>query len=263
MAKEALFTETVTIPTRGLLTPSIPDGLVTQRCISVADKKYLAGTKAVDGDALVHGLIKRCVVVPEQFDPLVLTPADMMFLLFKLRILSYGENYTFRTKCPECGKRIDVRVKLSELVVHHLPDDYKDHLTVTLPNKGDTVYTKFLTIGDLEGIKKEVRRLKKKFPNMEGDPEVTLRIARMIERVELKEPNAAGDTILEHPVDILQYVESLTDLDSIAIQSTVENIKVGIDPQVEYVCPECDEYIDVDLSFSGEFFRPKYDGKSR
>lgn len=262
MSKEALYTETVTLPTHGLLTPSIPDGLVTQRCISVADKKFLAGTKA-DGDAVVHGLIKRCVTVPETFDPTVLIPSDLMFLLFKLRILSYGDQYSFKTKCPECGKRIEVRVKLSDLVVHHLPDDYKDHLRVTLPNKGDTVFTKFLTVGDNEDIKKEVKRLKKRFPNMEGDPEVTLRVARMIERIELREPNDLGDTILDNPVDILQYVEGLTDLDSIAIQSTVENIKVGVDPEIEYECPECDEYIDVNLAFSGEFFRPKYDGKSR
>lgn len=259
MSKEALYTQTVTLPTQGLLNPEVPDGLVTQRIMMVADKKFLAGTNA-DGEKIVAQLIERCTTVPQGFDTSKLINQDLLFLLFKLRILSYGDDFSFKTKCPECGKRTTVKIKLSELTVHTLEEGYEGKLQVVLPHRGDKVFTKFLTVGEGDDIAKEVKRLRKKFADSESDPSVSLRVARMIERIELVEANKAGDTELTDPVDILKYVEELTDLDSIAIQSTVENIKVGVDPEVETKCSECGEYIDVYVSFSAEFFRPKYEG---
>ena len=44
--------------------------------------------------------------------------------------------------CPECGKKIDVSIDLSELPVETLEEGYEDKLIVKLPNRGDTVYTK-------------------------------------------------------------------------------------------------------------------------
>jgi T4 bacteriophage base plate protein len=262
MSNQALYTETVTLPSQGLLNPEIPEGSVTQRCMMVSDKKYIAGTKG-DGEKIVEGLVARCVTAPEKFDITNLIPADLMFLLLKLRILSYGEDYSFKTKCPECGKRTTVKIKLSDIEVHKLEDDYQKHLSVTLPNNGSTVYTRILTIKERDEVKKEVKRLKKKFPDMDGDPAYTLNAARIIERVELVEANKAGDKELTDPVDILQFVEQLTDYDMIAIQSTVENIKVGVNPLIETECEECDESIDINVAFDGEFFRPKYESKSK
>ena len=206
----------VTLPTMGLLNPEIPEGKVILRCMMASDKKFLAGTSA-DGDTIVRELLNRCVTSPEGFDSGKLIPQDLMFLLFKLRILSYGENYTFRTKCSECGKHITANIKLSDLIVHDLPADYEKSLSVVLPNAGDTIYTKFLTNDALDDVRNEARRMKRKFSSLEGDPEVTLRIAAMIEKIDLKEVNAAGDKELTNNVDILKYVEGLTDYDCIAM----------------------------------------------
>lgn len=249
-----LYTQTVKLPSKGLLNPEITDGLITQRCMMVTDEKYLAGTKA-EGDVIVRTLIERTATVPEKLDCNKLILADLMFLLFKMRILSYGDDYAFMTRCPACHEKIDVHMKLSELAVHELPDDYEDSLVVKLPHKGDTVYTRFLTIGDQEEIKRESKRLKKKFKDMEGSPDIVLRLAAMITKIELQKPNNAGDKVLTDPIDIRKYVEELTSRDSNAIKNTIGNVKVGVDPAIDYVCPECEEDIELDVSFSADFFR--------
>lgn len=257
---KSLYTETVKLPSNGLLNPELPNGEVTLRCITIADQKFLSGSN-LSGTEMVNELLRRCVDSPDTFDPNKLTNIDMFFLIVKLRVLSYGGKYSFITKCPECGRKTEVSLNLSDLTVDMLDEDYEDHMFVELPNRGDTVYTKLLTVGDEQDITKEAKRLSKKFKDS-GDPEVILRLARGITRIELLEANEAGDKILEDPIDIQKYVESLTDLDATAISSTMVQ-DYGIQPSIETICNECKEDIEVSLKFTPQFFRPKYDNSNR
>lgn len=251
------YTQEVILPSRGYLNPEIPEGKVVQRCMMVSDQKFIAGSR---GGHTTQNFVERTIVSPETFDYSNLTTADSLFLLFKLRILSYGENYKFITRCPECGKKIEVSIDLSKLGVNYLDEDYEKKLSVTLPRSGDTVYTKILRNRDLEEIEAEIERRKKKQGEEIGNSSsYTLRLASMIKRIELKTPTKDGDKVLTHPIDIQNYLDRLTDLDAIAIRSTVDNVKYGIVPTVEYVCPKCNEDIDVNIQFTPQFFRPRYD----
>ena len=137
---ESNFTQEITLPSLGLLNPEIPDGKLVQRCMMVADQKTLSGSNQSSGSA-IHQLIQRTITSPESFDVANLTLADTLYLLFNLRILSYGNEYKFRTRCPECGKKIEVVLDLSQLSVETLSEDYYESLVATLPHRGDRVYT--------------------------------------------------------------------------------------------------------------------------
>lgn len=190
-----------------------------------------------------------------------LTSADTFFLIVKLRILSYGGQYSFITKCPECGKKIEVSLNLSDLIVEELPEDFEDSMVIELPRTGDTVHTRLLTNEDDNEVDKEVKRYLKKFKDA-GDPEIILRLTKSITSIELQEPNSAGDYVLTNPIDIQKYVENLTDLDATAISSTLAQ-NYGIQATLDTVCKECREEIEVDLRFTPRFFRPKYDSSNR
>ena len=243
------FTQEITLPSQGLLNPEIPEGKLTQRCMMVADQKFLSGSNKTANNAL-HQLIQRTIISPEGFDVSNLTLPDTLYLLFKLRILSYGKDYRFLTRCPECGKKIEVRVDLSTLPVETLEEGYEEHLEVTLPHRGDTVYTKILTNKELEDIETEIKRRKRRNPDDESD--YILRIVYSINKIKL----AKDGSELTHPIDLEKYVSSLTDLDALTIISARDSISYGITPTIEYVCPECGEYIDVNVQFSSSFFRP-------
>lgn len=245
------FTQEIILPSRGLLNPEIPEGKIIQRCMMVGDQKYLSGTNQAPSKAL-HQIIQRTVTSPEGFDVSNLTLPDTLYLLFKLRILSYGKDYKFRTRCPECGKKIDVTIDLSELPVTTLEDDYAESLVVKLPHRGDTVYTKILTNRDTDDLAEEMKRRKRRNP--EDESEYILRIVQSIEKIVLTKEKKE----LTHPIDIEKYVNSMTDLDASAILAARDSAVFGINPVVEYVCPECKEYIDVGVQFSSEFFRPHF-----
>lgn len=255
------FTHEIQLPSMGYLNPEIPEGKIVQRCITVRDQKFVVGSRASSGNNS-RELLKRTIQSPESVDIDSLTVPDTLYLLFKLRSLSYGDKFSYRARCPECGDRIDVTIDLSDLQVTSLQEDYAKSLEIVLPNSGDTVYTRILRNRDIDEIREEVKRIAKKNGDEDGTGFV-LRLVKMIKRVKLKEANADGDKILEHPVDIQKYVEDLTDLDATAIASTTGNISFGISPTVEYFCPSCREYIDLNVEFDSNFFRPKYDATSR
>lgn len=255
MSNQSNFTQELILPSRGLFNPEIPEGKVIQRCMMVADQKFLSGSNQ-SANTAIHQLVQRTISSPEGFDVSKLTTPDTLYLLFKLRILSYGDEYKFKTKCPECGKRIEVKLNLSELPVEILDEDYEDKLVVTLPRRGDTVYTRVLFNEDLTEINREVKRRKKR--NEDDDSEYVLRIARSIEKIELKEMNKDGKKELTGSLDIERYISALTDLDAATILNARDSVSYGITPTTEYVCPECGEYIDVNLQFSSSFFRPSF-----
>ena len=250
------YTQEVYLPSKGYLNPEIPEGKLIQRCMMVADQKFLSSAN-LDPSSLTNELLRRTIESPENIDIGRLTTTDTLYLLFKLRVLSYGDNYKFRTRCPECGKKFETSINLAELLVDTLEPNYEDAMKQTLPVSGDTVYTRFLTNDDVRTVKEELERRKRRNP--EDDSEFTLRLASMIRRVDLKKANSDGDKVLEHPIDIQNYVEHLTDLDATAIRATTDNIAYGIQPTVEVKCPHCKEYVDININFGAGFFRPKYD----
>ena len=250
MNYESNFTQEIILPSKGLLNPEIPDGKVTQRCMMVSDQKYLAGSQS--SGSQIHELIQRTITAPEGFDVSNLSLPDTLYLLFKLRVLSYGSEYSFRVRCPECGRKIDVNVDLSTLMVETLEEGYQDDLSVVLPHRGDTVYTKILTNADVEEMNNEIKRRKRKNPNDESD--YILRIVYSISKIKI----AKDKSELTHPIDIERYVNSLTDLDASAIIATRDSVSFGVSPIIETRCPECRENVDITMNFSGDFFRPKF-----
>lgn len=255
------FTHEIQLPSMGYLNPEIPDGKIVQRCITVRDQKFVVGSRSSGGNN-TRQLLKRTIETPDNVDIDNLTVSDTLFLLFKLRSLSYGDKFSFKSRCPECGNRIEVTIDLSQLPVEPLSEDYAKSLEVVLPNSGDTVYTQILRNRDIDEVNAEVKRLAKKNGDDDGTAFI-LRLVKMVKKIKLKEANADGDKVLEHPVDIQKYIEDLTDLDATAIASTTSNIRFGVVPTIEHVCPSCREYIDLNLEFDANFFRPKYDPSSR
>ena len=252
MSDSTMLTQEVVLPSRGLLNPEIPEGKIVQRCMLVKDQKFLAGGAQKASDAL-NEIIRRTIVSPEGVDLQDLTITDTMFLLFKLRQLSYGDTYKFYTRCPECGKRIQLSVDLSQLEVTTLDEDYESKLTVVLPRRGDTVHVKILTNRDTAETDREIKRRRKRNPN--DDSAYVLRIVAAISKIDLKDEGRS----ITHPIDIEKYVESLTDYDAAAITHARDLTSFGLDTVVEEKCPECGEIIEVGLNFSGEFFRPSFE----
>lgn len=250
------FQQEVVLPSKGILNPEIPGGKIIQRCMMLSDQQFISGSK-INEDEILQILVKRCIVSPKDLDVGLLTPADTLFLLFKLRVLSYGSNYRISRRCPECNERVEMTLDLSDLKVETLDKGYEKNLTVTLPHSGDTVTTKILTNNDSKELNDEIKKSKAR-SNGEDTMSLYLDLASKIKEVKLKNPKEGQDKVLTNHVDILKYVQELTNRDALIIDSTLDNISYGIVPVLNSKCPNCGNDVDVPVRLDSEFFRPRH-----
>ena len=105
-----------------------PGAPITIRPMTFEDEKALVSAgKAQDPVNLV---LQRCttnIKIPD------LLSMDKLYLIMKLREISYGDDYNTLLVCSHCKAENPTTVKLSHLNVNPVPDDFVDPVTVMLP----------------------------------------------------------------------------------------------------------------------------------
>lgn len=243
-------TETYVLPTKGKL-DDIPDR-VTLRMMTTHEEKMRTGSRASYWKTMSE-IINRCIVDPKGIDSYNLTVVDFVFLLYKLRIHSYGNMYKLNIsrKCSECGTLIsDVDVDLDKLKVTYIDDggkSFSEPFTIKLPMLKWKVGCRMLRVRELDEIDKEVEDILQKYPDYEGDPALPRRLLRQIVTVD---GEAIDYAVLEEIVDKLPAV------DENAISKEFEKIDFGMDLAAKIKCPSCGKEYIVPLKYTDEFFRP-------
>ena len=111
-----------------LYTLEDPGAPITLRPMTFEDEKHLVSAKS--GDDPINLILQRCLTnikVPD------LIPIDKLYLIMKLRELSYGDEYNTLLICSHCHAENPTTVKLSELNVNPVPDDFSEPVEVELP----------------------------------------------------------------------------------------------------------------------------------
>jgi len=102
-----------------------PDMPVTIRPMTFEDEKSIVSAKKEQDP--VNLVLQRCVTNVKILD---LLPMDKLFLIMKLREISYGDDYNTLLICQECKAENPTTIKLSQLNVNPVPDDFEDPLVV-------------------------------------------------------------------------------------------------------------------------------------
>lgn len=109
-----------------LIDPDLP---VSIRPMTFDDEKSLVSAGASEDP--VNLILSRCV---ENIKVPDLLPLDKLYLIMKLREISYGDDYPTLLICNHCNAENPITVKLSQLNVLPVPDDFQDPITVMLPS---------------------------------------------------------------------------------------------------------------------------------
>jgi hypothetical protein len=243
-ANASTFTEKLELPSRGIL--GGPQG-VTIRSMVTADEKLLLGS-----DDVIDTVLKSCIIEPEDVDLGELTNTDKHFLLIKLRIISYGEEYYVEVGCTECGRRQEVRVNLEQLPIAMLADDFKEpYDEIILPVTGLKIGLKVPRAHDFEQLEDRVRRFQRKFPDAKGDISYIYRLMMHIMTVN-------DDDRIER-AQLQKIVESLPVKDSSYFKKAISKLKFGYDTEVFHTCVRCKEEFSFDLPIGTNFFRTRYE----
>jgi hypothetical protein len=117
---------------------------VTVSPIKFEDEKHLV-TSFKNNINPINMLLTKCVKGVDVQDLLLI---DKMFLLLKIREISYGETYPAKVTCPKCYKESHVEIDLSKLLINYIPKEVSDPREVKLPKVNKLAKVRFPRVAD-------------------------------------------------------------------------------------------------------------------
>lgn len=243
----AKYETTVTLPTNGKLYGEDGPEDITIRAMTTKEEKLLLGSP---NSHAFDSIIKACIVDPKDIDVNDLIAADTNYLLFRLRIHTYGPDYDITTTCPNCRARNENTINLEDLPVNELGDDFEEPFKITLPMSGDTLECALLRKHDIDAIdsrsKKIARRSKKATLN---EISFNYRMGKYIKKINGKE--VSWD-------EAVAYTQDMHGRDSAWFWHEINKVDVGYDTELEIECDECGEVYTTMMPITMEFFRPSF-----
>lgn len=114
---------------------------VDVRPMSFEDEKALA---TYDGSEPTDTLLERCLSTDDIDDLLI---ADKLYAIYKIREISYGNEYSFTKNCSKCNSSNDYSININDLPVEYLEGD-EENTEVMLPILKKPVVIRLASIRD-------------------------------------------------------------------------------------------------------------------
>ena len=178
-------------------------------------------------------IIEGCCIEKPAVHVYDMSLGDYEFLLHKLRIVTYGEDYKVALRCPDCGEAIEAVAKLGHLNVKEFDDDEVKNLqTFSLPKSGHIVTLNFLSPRMVEEMEVKVKDMKRRYKNATIDFETLVRLLTNIDLID-------GEKKSEHDLENI-----VTNLPALDLQKLLNNIdklnqQIGLDNILYLTCPKC------------------------
>lgn len=220
---------------------------ITLRAMTTKEEKILLTARDF---SMFDRIVKSCCVSPKDLDMGLLHQNDIMYLVYALRELTFGNTYIQDIKCPECGFNQEAEIDIADMEVNILDTDNMDErLTVKLPVSGDTLQLRLLSSGDIKTINSQIKQ--KVAKGKIQDPDSYEFLVKLSETI----VNKNGEEF-ESNEEKRHYADNLNLRDLVAIQNTLNKINFGLDNRVVITCAKCNEDVEVNGLICPEFFRP-------
>ena len=242
-SQKTALTEDVQMISRGIL-PNIPP-TITIKALQRKDKKKVLMSNT---DDVLLSLLQSCIVSPQNFNVYDLLPFESQYLLYRLRILTYGNENTFKEQCPYCGETNDITIDLNSIPIIDIPDNFKLTFDITLPISGDVLTCKLLTEGELAKIRKDSKDFTKNTGTDDLDRIWESRIVAINGQNKLA------------PIEISQYLDEMADYDSEYFMEYYSRYagNYGLQTKLNYMCDQCNRKVESEMPGIATFFRPEF-----
>ena len=195
-------------------------------------------------------IIEGCCIEKPAIHVYDMSLGDYEFLLHKLRIVTYGEDYKVTLRCTECGELIETVAKLDQLNVKEFDEETIRELQVfQLPQSGHTITLNFLTPHRVEEMEAKVKDMKRRYKAATIDFETLVRVLLNIDLIN-------SEKMSEHELENLVTGLPARDLQKILNNIDKLNQQIGLDNILYLTCPKCGEEVTSYFRFGPEFFRP-------
>lgn len=245
---EYTIAETFTLPSKGLVyKENNINPVVKLRSMTVEEEMKRLAYSELPYKMLAE-IIDDCLVEKPGISVYDMCIGDYEFLLHKLREVTYGSDYKINSVCPQCEEINKSTIDLSKLnILEYSADESEDKLSITLPQSKKHIKLKLQTPRMLDEIKIKSEDLKKKFPDMKGEPAFLLSIIAMIESV---------DNEVKDEMHLNSFVKKLGMRDVNYLIQKLEKVQIGVDTNIECTCQHCGKKYNFPFPVSSEFFRP-------
>ena len=182
MAEFKLPTETVVLPSKGLLYPEdspLAKGEIEMKYMTAKEEDILSNQNYIVNGTVIDKLLES-LIVDKSINYGQLLIGDKNAIMIAARILSYGKDYTFKD-----GLGNEVTVDLAELdnkeIDYTLLANRNNDFEFSLPTSGNVVTFKLLTHNDENNIEQEIKGNRKL--HKDNNTEITTRLKHMITSV--------------------------------------------------------------------------------
>jgi hypothetical protein len=188
MAELKIPTETISLPSKGLLYPEtspLSKGQIEMKYMTAKEEDILTNTNFIRQGTVIDKLLQALIVTPIEYSDLLV--GDKNAILVAARVLGYGKDYTFKytnQRNQESEVTVDLSILEDKQIDESLFKRGANEFTFALPHSGNNITFKLLTHGDEKKIDDEIKGLQKVNPNSSTD--VTTRLKHIITSVEGK-----------------------------------------------------------------------------
>ena len=173
--------EEVSLPSKGLLYPEnspLKKGVVEMKYMTAKEEDILTNTNLIENGTVIDKLLQSLIISEIKFNDLLV--GDKNAILIASRILGYGSDYTFSYNNEQINVSLsDIKDKVID---ESLFKDGKNEFDYILPRSKTPITFKFLTHGDEQKIRQEVKGLQK--INKNSSAELSTRMKHIVTSVE-------------------------------------------------------------------------------
>ena len=249
--KDYTIAEFFTLPSKGNVYKELIDPKVQLRSMTTAEEMRRLSPTEHPYENLCS-IIDDCMVTGPKISSYDMCLGDYQFLLYQLRIVTYGADYNLQMTCPYCGTTQTAKINLGELVIKEYSDEIEKYRTVELPVSKKTIKLKMKTPRILDNIQIKLKEFKRRNTENSLNASILYSISCIIDTVDGRKVNEAKleEFIRTLPMKDTNILINYSDkLDSL----------IGIDSNITFKCDMCGLEHDGKLSITNEFFRPALD----
>lgn len=198
-------------------------------------------------------IIDSCLVENPGISSYDMCLADYQYLLYMLRVVTYGSKYNVTSRCPYCSSDNDSSIDLNNLkITPYVKKDLDKYTNITLPISNHKVTIRMQTPRMIDDVEEQVKERRKQTKNKEGDSAFLFTVMGIIDKID-------GEDL--DPIKKEDFVRKLPMGDTNFIIRNAEKLveSFGVQREVENVCPVCGLDYTSSFRLTKEFFGPSID----
>lgn len=248
MSSDVRIAEEFTLPSRGMIYEEEVDPEVVLSSMTTRHE-MLRLSVTEDSLKIMSQIIDDCIESDLGISSYDLCLGDFQYLMYMLRVVTFGTDYELVGRCPYCGYEQSTATKLDELEVKEYDDSLADLLEIQLPKSGNKIKLTLQTPRILDRINARIKDYRRKHRDSDENPTILYNILYSIEEVDDDTPNS---------FELETWVKNLPLADTNALVNRIEQVnqQIGLNLDVEEMCRICGTTYKVPFRINQTFFRP-------